>query len=909
MILRSLLLTALLSGPALAQGRPVTLNDLMDFKAIDSPVLSDNGQVLAFSAQPDRGDATGVIRLTDGSRKLTVERGSKPALTPDGRYVAFWQQAPLFDRLKAKAKDKPKKALVVVDTQSGAQLRFDKASAFALSDKGGRLVVEVLKAGADQGDGKKAKDEKVLLLVDISSGSQQELGKVAAFAFKPGTGDLLYAKDPVKDQAETKGELRLLADKDRLLDSEEGKLYRDLTFSKDGSRFAALRGNQGDEEESRAFEVLLYNGKLKTLSTPDDGYYIGAGNILRFTEDNRRLFVGRKPLPKADTRVTPELNSPSDVTNIDKILASRKLRVWQGDDPQIKPQEAKTYKARKDHLYLAVFHLNNGRFVQLADQTVPDVAAGEQSGYLLGSTDQPYLKATTWNGFYRDYYGVNLSTGEKRLIGGHLGAAPSLSPQGHYAVFFEAGNVKMADLRQQKVLNLTQGLPVGFSDEDHDYPSEAPGYGFGPWYQDASGVLVYDKFDIWRFGTDGKGQKLTAKRADKLQLRVVTPDPDQPYVSKGQALLLTGYSDKDKYTGFFRLTLGQDGVAPLLLSPNSYQFLAKAKKADTWLFTRESFSEFPDIWVDDANFRAPRKLTDANPVTQELAWGQPELVHWRNLDGQMLDGVLIKPAGYDPAKRYPVLVYYYRFMSDRLYRFNEFKVNHRPNFAYYSSNGYAVFLPDVRFAVGTPGKSSVSALVPGVQKLIDMGVADPKAIGLHGHSWSGYQTAFVVTQTNIFAAAAAGAPVSNMTSAYSGMRWGAGIARQFQYETGQSRIGQSLYEAPELYIENSPVFYADRIKTPLLIEFGDKDEAVPWEQGIELYLALRRQNKPVVMLQYEGEPHHLKQYGNKLDYTIKMKAFFDHYLKGAPAPAWWSQGEPYQPPPKAKKKAEAKQQD
>ncbi|WP_115717933.1 S9 family peptidase [Gallaecimonas mangrovi] len=905
---RVLLLSALLTTPALAAGRPVTLQDLMAFKALETPTVAENGKVMAFSAQPDRGDPVGVVRLTDGSKKLTVERGTEPTLTPDGRYVAFWQQPTLLAQIEAKQqkkKDKPQKGLVVIDSQTGAKQLFADVSRFALADKGGKLAVEMAEKSATKADDdKKAKAVKQLWLVDLTSGKRQNLGAVGDFAFKPASDVLAYALDPKDDSAA--GEVHLLAAKDQLLQSRSGQLYRDLTFSKDGKQFAALRGPKKEDDKTRAYQVLVLQGsRLQALVTPQDNFYVSAPNELRFSEDGRRLFVGRKPVVKPDTRTTPDVHSQADLTNIDKIVASRTLEVWQGDDPRIKPEEKLTYKERQKHLYLGVFHLNNGRFVQLADRSMPDVTVGEQSGFLLGASDIPYLKAVTWNGFYSDYYAVNPSTGERTLIAKHLSQQPSLSPQGHYAVFFQGGDVKIADIRRHKVLNLTKGLPIGFGNEDNDYPAPAPGYGFGPWYKDGSAVLVYDKFDVWQMGSNGKATQLTHKRADQLELRVVTPDADQPYVAKGDKLLLTGYSDKDKYTGFFRLTLGESGVSPLLVSPNTYQFVAKAKNSDTWLFSKEAFSEFPDLWVAKSDFSAPRKLTDVNPVTKEFAWGKPELVHWHNMDGTPLDGVLIKPAGYQPGKRYPVLVYYYRFMTDRLYRFNEFKINHRPNFAYYTSHGYAMFLPDIRFDVGTPGKSSVSALVPGVQKLIDMGIADPKAIGLHGHSWSGYQTAYVVTQTNIFAAAVAGAPVTNMTSAYSGIRLGSGLSRQFQYETGQSRIGQSLFEAPELYIENSPVFYADRIHTPLVIEFGDKDDAVPWQQGIELYSAMRRLDKPVVMLQYEGEPHHLKQYGNKLDYTIKMKAFFDHFLKGAPAPAWWSKGQPYRPAPKAKEQEKA----
>jgi dipeptidyl aminopeptidase/acylaminoacyl peptidase len=171
-----------------------------------------------------------------------------------------------------------------------------------------------------------------------------------------------------------------------------------------------------------------------------------------------------------------------------------------------------------------------------------------------------------------------------------------------------------------------------------------------------------------------------------------------------------------------------------------------------------------------------------------------------------------------------------------------------------------------------------------------MGVADPKRIGIHGHSWGGYGTAYVVTQTDFFACAIAGAAVGNMTSAYSGIRWESGVARQMQYEKQQSRIGGSLWEKPELFWENSPVFFADRIRTPLLLMHGDEDGAVPWYQSIELYLAMRRLGKDCVFLQYRGEPHHPQKYANKLDYSIKMKQYFDHYLKGEPAPDWLAKG-------------------
>jgi dipeptidyl aminopeptidase/acylaminoacyl peptidase len=339
--------------------------------------------------------------------------------------------------------------------------------------------------------------------------------------------------------------------------------------------------------------------------------------------------------------------------------------------------------------------------------------------------------------------------------------------------------------------------------------------------------------------------------------------------------------------------MARSGVERLLEEDKRFVFETKAENSNVLFYTRDDFGEFPNLWLTQGDFQHPRRLTDVNPQIAEFVWGNSELVEWTSADGTPMQGVVIKPEDYEPGRRYPVLVYFYRFFSQRLYEFNEPVVNHRPSFPMYTSNGYIVFLPDIRFEVGRPGFSAMKSLVPGIQRLVDLGLADAEAIGLHGHSWSGYQTAFVITQTNIFAAAVAGAPVSNMTSAYSGIRWGSGLARQFQYEKTQSRLSGSLWEARDEYIDNSPVFFADRVQTPVLFMHGDVDEAVPWYQSIEFYLALRRNNKESVFLQYRGEPHHLRKYANKLDYSIKMMEFFDHFLKGAPAPKWWAEGAPY----------------
>jgi dipeptidyl aminopeptidase/acylaminoacyl peptidase len=464
-------------------------------------------------------------------------------------------------------------------------------------------------------------------------------------------------------------------------------------------------------------------------------------------------------------------------------------------------------------------------------------------------------------------------------------------------VYYRDGDWHLLETESLETRNLTSGLEVRFSDEDWDYPQAEPGYGVGAWVEGSASVLINDKFDIWEFPTGG-GQPVCLTegegRRGLYQFRIRRLDKKKESLARREVLFLSAYHDSLKHTALFRMRVGTPGVKPVVEEDRNYRLVARAKDADRILFTRQSYTEFPDLWVTTGKFKKPLRLSEVNPQVSDFDWGQARLVDWKNMDGRNMQGILITPEGHQPGERLPVLVYYYRFFSQRLHNFNHVAVNHRPCFPYYVSNGYAVFLPDIRFDIGNPGYAATKNLVPGVQKIIDMGVADPENICLHGHSWSGYQTAQVITQTDLFACAIAGAPVSNMTSAYNGIRWESGRARQFQYEKEQSRIGGSLWEARDKYIENSPVFFADRINTPLLIMFGDKDGAVPWYQGIELYLAMRRLDKDCIFLQYRDEPHHLTQYANKLDYTIKFKEYLDHHLKGEPAADWIKKGIPYQ---------------
>jgi dipeptidyl aminopeptidase/acylaminoacyl peptidase len=303
-------------------------------------------------------------------------------------------------------------------------------------------------------------------------------------------------------------------------------------------------------------------------------------------------------------------------------------------------------------------------------------------------------------------------------------------------------------------------------------------------------------------------------------------------------------------------------------------------------------AEFPDLWTGPALTRLTR-ISDANPQQKDYRWPTVELVKWVSGDGIPLQGLLYKPEGFDPARQYPMVVYYYELLSDGLHNYNAPAGRNTVNPTVYTSLGYLVFFPDIVYEVGWPGPSAVKAIVPGVQSLIAKGFVNPKAIGIAGQSWGGYQSAYLITQTSMFAAAVPNAPVANMTSAYGGIRWESGMARPFQYEKTQSRIGGSLWEAPVRYIENSPLFHLDRVTTPVLFMHNDADGAVPWYQGIELFIGLRRLGKEVYMVNYNGDGHNPRKRANQKDIDRRMQQFFATKLKGEPAPDWMVRGIPY----------------
>jgi dipeptidyl aminopeptidase/acylaminoacyl peptidase len=695
----------------------------------------------------------------------------------------------------------------------------------------------------------------------------------------------LYAFSPGTDGDAT----RLLVGK--------GK-YTRLSWDDRQTQIAFL--SDRDEVDAQQPKMKLYLWDRRSLkaeeivSSSDSnfkaGMVISDRAAINFSLDGSKVFFG------VGLAAEPERDPGEDANAEDKV----NVDLWHWKDDFIQPMQKVRANQERNRSYRAVYHKANKKVLQLADTTMENVAPSNDGRLALGSDDRPYRLLVGVDTTYADYYLVNTTEGSRAPILRKQNGGVSWSPHGKYALYYQDKNWFTISMPSGKITNLTEKIGVGFWQDEFDAPSAIPSFGSAGWTRDDRYVLLNDRYDIWQVAADGSGAKnLTdgVGRKEKIVFRYVRleqPEPGaEPGIDPAKPLLLSAVNEWTRDEGFYRDRI--DGGMPekLVSAAKAFRNPVKAKDADVVMLTESTFNEFPDIMITDSNFKQLKKVSNANPQKSNLLWGSAELVRYKNSDGVQLSATLIKPENFDPSKKYPMIVYIYERLTQN---FNNF-VNPAPtnsiNPAFYASNGYLVLMPDIVYTIGYPGQSALKCVLPALQAVVDKGFVDENAIGIQGHSWGGYQIAYMLTRTNRFKAAAPGAVVANMTSAYSGVRWGTGLPRQFQYEHTQSRIGGNIWEYPMRFVENSPLFSLDRVQTPILTIHNDADDAVPWYQGIEFYLGLRRLNKEVYMFSYNGEPHNLRRRPNQKDYTLRLQQFFDHFLKGAAKPDWMEKGIPF----------------
>ena len=918
-----------------AQKKPLDHSVYDAWQSVGSRLISNDGKWLGYYVDAQEGDGNLYIYSTINKTQQKFSRASKLFLTSDSKFAIFTVK-PFYKDIKAVKDKKLKKdkltkdSLYIINLSTNKIEKIANVKSYKSPFKGGSFVAYLLenlkekstdspkdddKDEAKDDDDKNTKPSE-LVVINLATGQKQSFQNVVKYQFSENGKQLAFVtqkpeekkdpKDKEKDKPKDKSKPKKYALQsvnlvnlenfavNKLLE-EEGD-FAQLTFDKSATQFA-LTGTTSAENDLVKDYNLYYFSKnknavlnQKSAKMPKD-WVISENQAPNFSKDGKQLYFGVAPKPIAkDTAL---------IANDHAILD-----VWSYKDDYLKTIQLKNLNKDLKKSYDAVLQTEKPELLTTLSHPKMDSIAIINEGnapFSLGISNNDSRAESQWTGAEKkNYYIVNNLTGEATEFLKNLNGRIYPSPLGKFMVYFnrENGNWYAYDIDKKSTTQLNKGLAVKFTDEEFDMPDYPNSYGLEGFTDKDFSVIIKDRYDLWEFYLDGKTAPKNITngfgRKNKISFDTYQLDKDIRSFNRNAEMYLFAFNEDNKQSGIFKTKIATAKNPELLQMGDFYGYrnLVKAKNAEVYSYTKETYQEAPNVYISD-DFKTENKISEINPQQSQYNWGTTELISWTTPKGYQSKGILYKPEDFDPNKKYPMIVYFYEKLSDGLNRYiAPAPTPSRLNIPYFVSNGYLVFAPDISYEDGHPGQSAVEFINSGVEYLKKNSWVNGKKIGIQGQSWGGYQVSYLITQNDMYAAAWAGAPVVNMTSAYGGIRWSSGMNRQFQYEKSQSRIGKTLWEAPELYLENSPLFHLDKATTPVVIMSNDKDGAVPWYQGIEMFTALRRLDKKVWLLNYNNDDHNLTKRQNKKDIQIREQQFFDYYLKDAKAPVWMTRGIP-----------------
>jgi dipeptidyl aminopeptidase/acylaminoacyl peptidase len=876
-----------------------------------------------------------------GGRGGAIGNGSSLAFSEDGKFVAFLTYPSRQAAQRLRRQRRPlQSGVTVVNLATGDKHEYSKVRRFAFSGESPQWIAlhrygADLPAGPGQapaaaaggrggpavpgGGAPERPRGSDLILRELATGAEINVGNVSEFSFRR-DGRLLAVAIDAQDKVGNGLEVRDMTTGVLSPLDNGGASYERITWSEKGDAIAVLKGT-----DDRAYRDKLYSvvGVTDVASaTPHKvvfdpaadasvpkGFSASPDREPQWTDDLQAIFFGLREPRKKDVAPGADAESgdlpaaaeaPPAADNAASPDDKVDLVLWHYKDPRLQTQQEVQESRDRAFNYVAEYRVQPKKFIQLASDEMRNVTVNpRQSRWALGTDDREYELMGSLDGRrFENVYAIDLSTGERKMAVKHLRYFSGASPDGSRFLYYENGDYHVYSLAAGQDRNITQGLPVSFVDVEDDHNEVKPPVNAIGWASDNKTVLLSDAWDIWSVPSEGGHAANLTGNGKKEQIRyqrrfALEPPADRDLgVDLSKPLYFSAYGEWTKKGGIARIDPDVPGVKLLGWAEASYPSLMKAKNANVYVYTRGTSLEPNDAWASDGSLANPERLTDFRPQADKFTWSSGvQLVNYTSDKGDKLQAALFLPANYEKGKAYPTMVNFYERMSNTANQFATPSANGF-NRSVYTSNGYAVLVPDITYRVNDPGMSAVWCMVPAVKAAIATGVVDPKHVGITGHSWGGYQTAFLVTQTDVFAAAVAGAPLTDMVSMYSLVYKNSGGWNGAIFESSQGRFKGGYWENWDAYYRNSPVFWAKNVHTPLMILHNDKDGAVDFTQGVEYFNTLRRMQKPVILLEYIGENHSLRKPANQRDYTVRMKEFFDHYLMGAPAPDWMVNGVP-----------------
>ncbi|WP_202406056.1 S9 family peptidase [Hufsiella ginkgonis] len=920
-----------------AQQKPaITWKDVSRWRSIKSfsDQLSPDGKWMAWVTGPTEGDLEVVLRSTSDTLTRKYPCGAVIAsvsFSGDSRYFAF-KVAPKDAEAKAAKKiNKPLfDKLAIISIADNKKTEFEKVKTFAFPKEASNWVAIHFAGSAPAGppapDAAKGTD---LLLYNVVSKKSFNIGNVSEYSFNKNGNLLAYTIDA----AGQNGNGILLYDFKTGIASaidNDKATYKSIRWTDNGDAFALLKSNKNEKYKSDVFSVIgvsKLNGDLseKTIysgiedETFPKGMGISTNSRPYWSDDLGTLFFGidkleasdKKPEGKADSANRSATKRPDSAgvkaQGPSMAAAAKKddiekpdMIIWNWQDKRLQSAQQVQEITDKNYSYLGMYRPLTKKYTRLADSTLRSVVIAPKQLYAIGYDNSSYELMSNLDGqSYTDIYLIDLKTGKKSILFSKFyqtGAGGiSMAPNGKAGSYYKDGTFYSINFATGESKPLTSKINASFVNELDDHNVLKPATRSFGWTADSKYVLIKDNYDLWKVSADGSAftaltNNWKAKKQE-VQGRFSVYENE-----KGADLTRTQYfSVFDRATkkqGIGILEPGKNSINVLFMGDNSYDNLTRATKGNTFVFSKSNSLKSPEFYVAGPALASATQISQNTPDQEKYGWSSGvKLINYVSANGDSLQAALYLPANYEPGKAYPTITYIYERLTDGL---NAYTMPAFPgggfNKAVYNSNGYAVLMPDITYKLNDPGMSAVACVVPAVKAAIATGIVDGKNVAIHGHSWGGYQTSFLITQTNIFKAAAAGAPLTNMISMYSLIYWNSGGTNQAIFEASQGRLTPGYWDNWDAFARNSPIYHIKKVNTPLLLLHNDKDGAVDFTQGVEYYNGLRRLNKPVVMITYKGENHGIVKLPNRKDYAVRMLEYFDYQLKGKPAPDWWSKG-------------------
>ena len=909
-IIPFLVTATLLASPAATSARQqplITPADYGRWESLGQKTLSPDGAWLAYLIR--RVSEENELRIRSLARDTTriVPYGTRPRFSDDSRWLAYAIGVSADERERLVKEKKPvRNKLGVLDLVTGEEIVVEDVASFAFSDGGGYLS---MRGYRPEGSERSTAD---LLVRDLASGTTSNFGNVSSSAWvgvgtllamtietETGTGNGVHLYDPAT------GSLRVL--------ESSTSVYRGLAWREDEADLAVLRSEEDEGFEEDTHVILLWTdlasrrpGQHAFDPSEVEGFppdmRVAEQRRPRWADDGSAVYFGLRPRERSSEetdekkgeQIEADSTAAGDSAGTDEAKDERQseVQVWHARDFRIIPMQRSQEQQDLRRTMLAVWHVDANRFVRLGTDLMETTHVIEGGRFATETWNEPYAFETMFGRRNNDVYLIDVNTGERERIIERVRHFYGGSSTGRYLLYFKGKDFWVYDVREGEHRNLTEGSPATFANEEYDYPVEQyPPRGIAGWTEGDRSLLVYDKYDIWSLSPGGSSvERLTNGAEDQMIHRRLRLDPEEESIDPGEPQYLSLYGEWTKNYGFARMRIGR---APqrLIVEDKLVANLTRARDADVFAFAKRSADDSPDYFVAGPELRDARQVTETNPFQKDFAWSRSELVDFESTVGRKLQAALLYPPNYDASRRYPMIVYTYEILSQRVHSYVVPSERSYYNFTVFANEGYLVLFPDIVYRDRDPGRSAVESVEGAVQTIVDRGIVDPDRIGLVGHSWGGYQATYIPTQTDIFAASVAGAPLTNFLSMMGAIHWRPGLPETGHWETGQARMGVPFWEDFEAHVRNSPAAFVHELETPMLMMFGDDDGVVDWRQGVEFYNYARRAGKTdFVMLVYPDEGHGLGKKENQIDYHRRILQWFGHYLKGDPAADWMTEG-------------------